>query len=79
MGEILTIRLSAGEKARWEKAAADARETIAEYIRGAVRQRAQSAAQSPWDRHFGSAEVVVPPPTNENVRRRYRRRSGRRR
>ena len=37
MSETLTIRVPAGEKARWEKAAAAARETVAEYVRGAVR------------------------------------------
>jgi hypothetical protein len=43
MGEILSIRLTEGEKAKWEKAAAAVQETVAEYERKAVRQRAQAA------------------------------------
>jgi hypothetical protein len=77
MSETLTIRLAAGEKARWEKAAAAARESVAEYVRGAVRQRADTAMQSPWDRHLGSANVKVPAPTNANIRRAFARRGRR--
>lgn len=77
MSETLTIRLPAEEKARWEKAAAAARESVAEYVRGAVRQRTEAASQSPWDRHFGSANVAVPAPTNANVRRAFARRGRR--
>jgi hypothetical protein len=42
---------------------------MAEYVRGAVRQRSKAGAASPWDKHLGSAKVTVPPPTNANVRR----------
>ena len=73
MSETLTIRLAAEEKAQWEKAAAAARESVAEYVRGAVRQRAQSASQSPWEPHLGSANVAVPAPTNANIRRAFAR------
>ena len=79
MSETLTIRLRAEEKTRWERAAAAARESVAEYVRGAVRQRAEAASQSPWDRHLGSADVVVPAPTNANVRRAFARGSRRKR
>ena len=71
MSETLSIRLAAGEKAEWENAAAQARETVAEYVRKAVRQRTQTSAKSPWEKHFGSAGVAVPPPTNANVRRAF--------
>jgi hypothetical protein len=74
MSETLTIRLAAEEKARWEKAASAARESVAEYVRGAVRQRAEAASQSPWERHLGSANVTVPEPTNANIRRAFARR-----
>ncbi len=74
MSEILTIRVPAEEKARWEKAAAAARESVAEYVRGAVRQRAQAASQSPWEPLLGSANVAVPAPTNANIRRAFARR-----
>ena len=74
MSETLTIRVPAEEKARWEEAAAAARESVAEYVRGAVRQRAQAASHSPWERHLGSANVAVPAPTNENIRRAFARR-----
>src|SRR5438552_279155 len=57
MSDILTIRVPADEKARWEEAAAAAKESVAEYVRGAVRQRTQAASHSPWDRHLGSADV----------------------
>jgi hypothetical protein len=57
------------EKQRWEKAAADARETVADYVRKAVRQRVQAREVSPWEKHIGSADVAVPPPTNVNIRR----------
>ena len=68
MSDILTIRVPADEKARWEEAAAAAKESVAEYVRGAVRQRTQAASHSPWDRHLGSADVEVPAPTNANIR-----------
>lgn len=74
MSETLTIRVPAEEKARWQEAAAAARESVAEYVRGAVRQRAQAASQSPWERHLGSADVAVPAPTNANIRRAFARR-----
>ncbi|OFW03201.1 MAG: hypothetical protein A3I61_01515 [Acidobacteria bacterium RIFCSPLOWO2_02_FULL_68_18] len=74
MSDTLTIRVLAVEKARWERAAAAARETVAEYVRGAVRQRAQAASHSPWETHLGSADVAVPAPTNANVRRAFARR-----
>jgi hypothetical protein len=77
MSDILTIRLPAEEKARWEKAAAAAKESVAEYVRGAVRRRAEAASQSPWDRHLGSADVAVPAPTNANIRRAFTRRGRR--
>ena len=79
MSETLTIRLAAEEKVRWEKAAAAAKQRVAEYVRGAVRQRAETASQSPWDRHLGSADVVVEAPTNANIRRAFARRSRRKR
>lgn len=69
MSETLTIRLPADEKARWRKAAAAAKESIADYVRGAVRQRAAAAHESPWDRHLGSVDAAVLAPTNANVRR----------
>jgi hypothetical protein len=71
MSDILTIRVAADEKARWEAAAAAARETVAEYVRNAVRQRADAAARSPWEGRLGSADIAVPPPTNANVRRAF--------
>lgn len=74
MSETLSIRVPAEEKARWEEAAAAARESVAEYVRGAVRQRAQAASQSPWERHLGSANVAVRAPTNANIRRAFARR-----
>jgi hypothetical protein len=77
MGVTLTIRLPAEEKVRWEKAAAAAKESVAEYVRGAVRQRAEAAKQSPWEEHFGSANVAVPAPTNANIRRAFARRGRR--
>jgi hypothetical protein len=77
MSETLTIRLDAEEKARWEEAAAAARESVAEYVRGAVRQRAEAASQSPWERHLGAARVAVPAPTNANIRRAFARRGRR--
>ena len=79
MSETLTIRVPAEEKARWEKAAAAVRESVAEYVRGAVRQRALASSQSPWEPHLGSAQVSVPAPTNANIRRAFaqrRRRKG---
>ena len=74
MSETLTIRVPSEEKARWEKAAAAVRESVAEYVRGAVRQRAQAASQSPWEPHLGSADVAVSAPTNANIRRAFARR-----
>ena len=71
MGDILSIRLPSEEKARWRKAAAAAKESVAEYVRGAVRQRTEAASQSPWERHLGSANVVIPAPTNANIRRAF--------
>jgi hypothetical protein len=68
MSETLTIRLPHGEKAKWEKAAAGMKETVAEYVRKAVRQRAQAAEVSPWESHLGSADVAVAAPTNANIR-----------
>ena len=79
MSDTLTIRLPAEEKARWERAAAAARETVAEYVRGAVRLRAEASSDSPWDRHLGAVNVAVPAPTNANVRRAFTRRRGRKR
>jgi hypothetical protein len=77
MSDTLTIRLPAEEKARWEAAAAVARESVAEYVRRAVRQRTEAASRSPWDRHLGSADVAVAAPTNANVRRAFARQRGR--
>jgi hypothetical protein len=74
MSETLSIRVAAEEKVRWAKAAAAARETLAEYVRGAVRKREQAASQSPWEPHLGSADVAVPAPTNANIRRAFARR-----
>jgi hypothetical protein len=72
MSDILTIRLPAGEKARWEKAASRASESVAEYVRNAVRQRTeQVTSASPWDKHLGTADVVVQAPTNVNIRRSF--------
>lgn len=79
MSETLTIRLPAREKAEWEKAAAAVEETVAEYVRKAVRQRAQTGGASPWEKHLGSAAVTVPPPTNANIRRAFRQRARRKR
>jgi hypothetical protein len=71
MSETLTIRVPADEKARWGEAAAAAKETVAEYVRKAVRERARAAGASPWEQHLGSADVAVPAPTNVNVRRAF--------
>jgi hypothetical protein len=76
MDVTLTIRMSAAEKAQWEKEAAELNETVAEYVREAVRQRARSGKASPWDKHLGSADVAVPAPTNANVRRAFLERHG---
>jgi hypothetical protein len=73
MTDTLSIRLSATEKARWEKAAAAVKETVAEYVRKAVSLRTQLGESSPWDKHLGSAIVAVPPPTNANIRRAFAR------
>ena len=74
MSETLSIRVAAEEKAQWEKAAAAARESVAEYVRGAIRKRAQAASQSPWEPHLGSADVAASAPTNANIRRAFARR-----
>lgn len=74
MSDILTIRLPPKEKAQWEKAAAAVQETVADYVRKAVRQRARSTEQSPWERHLGAADVSVPPPTNANIRKAFAKR-----
>lgn len=71
MSATLTIRLSEEEKEQWEKAAANVNETVAEYVRKAVRQRAQARKASPWERHLGMVKAAVPPPTNANVRRAF--------
>jgi hypothetical protein len=71
MSDTLTIRLPAEEKAQWEKAAAEVRETVAEYVRKAVRQRTQSSGTSPWEKHLGAADVAVAAPTNANIRRAF--------
>ena len=76
MSETLTIRLRREEKAQWQRAAAAVSETVADYVRNAVRQRGQSAA---WDEHFGSASTAAPPPTNANIRRAFAQRHARRR
>ncbi len=76
MSETLSIRLRPEEKAQWERAAAAVKETVAEYVRNAVRQRGQCCA---WDKHLGSAEAAVPPPTNSNIRQAFARRRTRRR
>jgi hypothetical protein len=77
MSETLTIRLPAEEKAQWEKAASEVRETVAEYVRKAVRLRTRAGRTSPWEKHLGTAVVAVPAPTNANIRRAFaeRRRS----
>ena len=74
MSDTLTIRLPADEKAQWEKAAAGVGESVAEYVRNAVRQRVHAETTSPWEKHIGSVPVTVPPPTNLNVRRVFARR-----
>jgi hypothetical protein len=53
MNETLTIRIRAEEKVQWEKAAAEVRETVAEYVRKAVRQRMQSGGISRWESTWG--------------------------
>ena len=72
MSETFTIRLPAEQKARWEKAAS-MNESVAEYVRSAVRQRMEASSQPSWDRHLGSANVAVPAPTNANTRRAFAR------
>jgi hypothetical protein len=74
MSDTLTIRLPATEKAQWEKAAAEVKESVADYVRKAVRRRVQSGGVSPWEKHIGSVAVAVPPPTNVNIRRAFARR-----
>ena len=74
MSVTLTIRLALAEKNQWEKAAEAAQESVADYVRGAVRQRTAASAVSPWERHLGAANVVVEAPTNENIRRAFARR-----
>jgi hypothetical protein len=48
MSDTLTIRLSAAEKAEWEQAAADARESVAEYVRRAVQGHAIAVGTAFW-------------------------------
>ena len=69
MSEILNIRLPAQEKREWEKAAAAVDETLADYVRNAVRLRAEASGSSPWAKYLGSVDVAVLPPTNINIRR----------
>jgi hypothetical protein len=76
MSVTLTIRLRASEKAQWKRAAAAVRETVAEYVRNAVRDRGQS---SPWGKHLGSVNKTVPPATNPNIRRAFAQHRRRRR
>jgi hypothetical protein len=75
MSEILTIRVPAAERARWEKAAAAAQETMADFVRKAVRERARASGDSPWDTHLGLVRAAVPPPTNANIRQAFGRRA----
>ncbi len=74
MSETLTIRVPATEKEEWRKAAQAVKETVGEYVRKAVRQRTQAGKASAWERHIGSADVAVPPPTNANIRRAFAKR-----
>jgi hypothetical protein len=76
MSETLTIRLRPEEKAQWQRAAAAVKETVAEYVRNAVRQRGESSV---WEKHLGSARAAVPPPTNANIRRAFAQRHARKR
>jgi hypothetical protein len=66
MSDTLTIRISTAEKTQWEREAAEVNETLAEYIREAVRQRARSGKASPWDKHLGAGTAFEsqnsPPP-----------------
>lgn len=71
MSNKLTFRLASDEKAGREKSAADASESLADYVRKAVRESAQGSGASPWDKHIGSADVAVDPPTNTNIRRAF--------
>jgi hypothetical protein len=68
MSETLTIRLPAEEKKRWERAAAAVKESVADYVRKAVRQRTETSRGSPWEEHLGVVPAKVPPPTNANIR-----------
>ena len=54
MSDILTIRVSGAEKAQWQRAAAEVKESVADFVREAVRQRVQSGKASPWEKHIGS-------------------------
>src|SRR6266571_4628589 len=74
MSDTLTIRLPSAEKERWQKAAAAVKESVAEYVRKAVSQRTDGRVVSGWERHMGSVNIAVPPPTNANVRRAFSRR-----
>jgi hypothetical protein len=74
MGDILSVRVSAAEKQEWQRAAAAVQEPVAEFVRKAVRQRAQSS-RSPWDKYLGAAKATVSPPTNENIRLAMRKRT----
>lgn len=60
VSDTLTIRLSAAEKARWQAKAKDAGETVAEFVRTAVRQRADADPQARWEKHVGSVDCPVP-------------------
>ena len=71
MSDTLTIRLLSQEKAEWERAAAKAKETVADYVRRAVRVRVQNGSVSPWEKHIASVNLAVPPPTNVNIRRAF--------
>lgn len=74
MSDILTIRVSPEEKRRWRRAAERANESVADFVRRAIRQREAASGESAWDALLGSAHVTVPPPTNANVRRAFARR-----
>jgi hypothetical protein len=68
MSETLTIRLRPEEKERWERAAAAVQESVADYVRKAVRQRTDASRGSPWEEHLGVVPAKVSPPTNANIR-----------
>ncbi len=71
MGDILTVRIGAGEKETWQRAAKAVGEDLSEFARKAVRQRLkslQTSEASPWDDLLGSVRSDAPPATNQNVR-----------